>query len=118
MRNCLFLQMCIRRETGPRATEDCMNGRMENISRILNILDSFREIYGTDPSIVVSGFHMIQSEYTEEDLQKIRDTADELSQMNTIFYSGHCTGEAAYQILKGILGDKLRAIRDLQGADS
>lgn len=83
---------------------------------ILNILDSFREIYGTDPSIVVSGFHMIQSEYTEEDLQKIKDTADELSQMNTIFYSGHCTGEAAYQILNGILGNKLRAIRDLQGA--
>ena len=83
---------------------------------ILNILDSFREIYGTDPSVVVSGFHMIQSEYTEEDLQKIKDTADELSQMNTIFYSGHCTGEAAYQILNGILGNKLRAIRDLQGA--
>lgn len=83
---------------------------------ILNILDSFREIYGTDPSVVVSGFHMIQSEYTEEDLQKIKDTADELSQMNTIFYSGHCTGEAAYQILNGILGNKLRAIRDLQGS--
>lgn len=80
---------------------------------ILNILDSFREIYGTDPSIVISGFHMIQSEYTEDDLQKIRDTAEELTKMHTIFYSGHCTGEVAYQLLKETLGDKLQAISKL-----
>lgn len=80
---------------------------------ILNILDSFRAIYSTDPSVVISGFHMIQPEYTEDDLQKIRDTADELSTMNTVFYSGHCTGEVAYHLLKETLGDKLQAIRDL-----
>ena len=80
---------------------------------ILNILDSFRNIYGTDPSIVVSGFHMIQPEYTEDDLQKIKETAVELSKMDTVFYSGHCTGETAYQLLKEIMGEKLKAIRDL-----
>lgn len=80
---------------------------------ILNILDEFRNLYGCEPSIVISGFHMIQSEYTEDDLQRIRDTADELSQMRTIFYSGHCTGETAYQILKERMGEKLRAINDL-----
>ena len=80
---------------------------------ILNILDSFRNIYGTDPSIVVSGFHMVQSEYTEDDLQKIKETAVELSKMDTVFYSGHCTGETAYQLLKEIMGEKLEAIRDL-----
>lgn len=80
---------------------------------ILNILDSFREIYGTDPSIVVSGFHMVQSEYTEDDLRKIKETAVELSKMDTVFYSGHCTCETAYQLLKEIMGEKLKAIRDL-----
>lgn len=80
---------------------------------ILNILDEFRNVYGTDPAIVISGFHMIQSEYMEEDLQSIRDTADELLQMNTIFYTGHCTGEAAYKILKEMMKDQLQAISDL-----
>lgn len=80
---------------------------------ILNILDAFREIYGTDPSLVISGFHMIQPEYTADDLQEIKNAAEELSKMDTKFYSGHCTGKVPYNILKEILGDKLNAISDL-----
>ena len=80
---------------------------------ILNILDTFREIYHTNPSIVVSGFHMIQSSYTEEELEKIRLVARELKTMDTCFYTGHCTGETAYGILKEIMGDQLQAIGDL-----
>lgn len=80
---------------------------------ILNILDSFRGIYKTEPKLVVSGFHMIQSEYDEADISQIEKIGDELSRMNTIFYSGHCTGETAYGLLKNKLGDKLQAIREL-----
>lgn len=80
---------------------------------ILNILDVFRSIYHTEPAIVVSGFHMIQSEYSKDDLQAIRRVAEELSAMDTIFYTGHCTGTVAYDILKAIMGDKLRAIWEL-----
>lgn len=80
---------------------------------ILNILDSFREIYGTEPSIVVSGFHMIQPEYSKDDIQSIRDTAEELFKMDTVFYSGHCTGEEPYRVMKEIMGDKLQAISGL-----
>jgi len=80
---------------------------------ILNILDSFREIYGTDPAMVVSGFHMILPEYTDEDIRNIRAVGEELAEMDTVFYSGHCTGEAAYDILKECMGDRLAAIRDL-----
>ena len=56
---------------------------------------------------------MIQPEYTEDDLQEIRETAVELSKMDTVFYSGHCTGEIPYRLLKEIMGEKLQAIRDL-----
>ena len=80
---------------------------------ILNILDAFREIYGKDPSIVISGFHMIQPDYSKDDLQSIRDTAEELSKMDTVFYSGHCTGEEPYRVMKEIMGDKLQAISGL-----
>lgn len=56
---------------------------------------------------------MIQPEYTEDDLQEIRETAVELSKMDAVFYSGHCTGEIPYRLLKEIMGEKLQAIRDL-----
>lgn len=80
---------------------------------ILNILDAFRDIYGTNPSIVISGFHMIQAEYTGKDLEEIRQVAQELAKMGTVFYTGHCTGQIAYEILKEGMGEKLHKISEL-----
>lgn len=80
---------------------------------ICNILDTCKELYGTAPSIVISGFHMMQSQYAKDDLEEIKLVAMELSKQNTIFYTGHCTGEVAYHILKEYMGDKLQPIADL-----
>lgn len=80
---------------------------------ILNILDTFKKVYGTNPTIVISGFHMIQSEYADDDRKEIADVAKELFQMDTIFYTGHCTGDVAYGILSEHMGEKLFAISDL-----
>lgn len=75
---------------------------------ILNILDRFRELYHGDPDIVVSGFHMVKkTEYDEEERLLIRDVAKELQEMDTQFYTGHCTGTPAFQIMKEIMGDRL-----------
>lgn len=75
---------------------------------ILNILEKYREIYGADPDIVISGFHMRKkSGYTEEDMDTVRKIAEELKKTDTIFYTGHCTGEIPYQILKESMGDQL-----------
>ena len=74
---------------------------------IVNILDRFREIFGTDPDHVITGFHLMKkTEYTEEELQLIRQTAEELLKTKTIFYSGHCTGAAA-AYMKEIMQDRL-----------
>lgn len=80
---------------------------------ILNILDTFRKLYGTDPAIVISGFHMIQQKYTDEDLQGIRSVAEELVTMDTVFYTGHCTGTVAFEILKEVMGEKLKNMNTL-----
>lgn len=76
---------------------------------ILNILDRYRELYGSSPDLVVSGFHMMKKEaYTPEEIAVIEETAEELARMDTVFYSGHCTGQKAFDLMKPVMGDKLR----------
>ena len=79
---------------------------------ILNILDKYKEHFGADPDYVISGFHMMKRDgnYTDEEKAVIIQTARELSQMNTVFYSGHCTGIPAFEMMKEIMGDKLIAL--------
>ncbi len=77
---------------------------------ILNILDRYREIYGDEPDVVISGFHMVQKEYEEADWDNIRETARELKKLKTIFFTGHCTGEEPYKVMKEIMGEQLRQI--------
>ncbi len=77
---------------------------------ILNILDRYQELYGKAPDVVISGFHMIQKEYAAEDIEAIRSTARELSRLNTLFYTGHCTGKEAYGMMKEIMGEQLEEI--------
>ena len=79
---------------------------------MLNILDRFRALFGCDPDYAVSGFHMMKRDgaHTEEEIACIRQTAEALSRTDTVFYSGHCTGEAAFALMKETLGDRLIAL--------
>ncbi len=97
--------------------EQCLvinnNGRMILISGcahngILNVLDRFKQIYNRTPDIVLTGFHMMKkSDYTENEISDIKNTAYELKNMDTVFYSGHCTGKTAFDIMKKIMNNKL-----------
>lgn len=76
---------------------------------ILNILESFRDLYHGNADAVFSGFHMNQkSGYSEDDMNLIIDTAVALSHTSTTFYTGHCTGIAPYEAMKKIMGDQLQ----------
>lgn len=78
---------------------------------ILNILDRYQEIYRDMPSLVISGFHMMKKEeYTDEEIKVICDTAQELKKWKTTFYSGHCTGQKALELMKTIMGEQLREL--------
>lgn len=79
---------------------------------ILNILDRYKEIFGSFPDYVISGFHMMkrEGEYDNDEIAVIEQTANELNKLGTVFFSGHCTGQPAFEIMKKIMGDKLRAI--------
>lgn len=78
---------------------------------ILNILDRYREIFGDAPDAVISGFHMSRkSGYGDGELELIRETARELCRLNTRFYTGHCTGEIPYQVMKEVMGEQLEYV--------
>ena len=67
---------------------------------ILNIMDAFR------PDVLVGGFHFMNME--DEDF--LRRAARELLCYNTVYYTGHCTGQKQYAFLKDLMGDRLHYI--------
>ena len=75
---------------------------------ILNILDAYRSRYGGDPDVIISGFHMMKrTGYDETDIALIRETAETFAKTDIKLYTGHCTSEPAYLIMKEILGSQI-----------
>ncbi len=91
----------------------CCEGREVLVSGcahngILNILDAYRELRKREPDVVISGFHMMQHHgYSEENLTVIRETAEELKNCRTRFYTGHCTDQIPFETMKEVMGDQL-----------
>ncbi|MDO4334136.1 MAG: MBL fold metallo-hydrolase [Eubacteriales bacterium] len=78
-------------------------------SGILSILDRYYELFGSFPQTVISGFHMMKnSGYLQEEFDYIRQTAHELLETEALFYTGHCTGQKAFDIMKEIMGERLQ----------
>ena len=68
---------------------------------ILNILDWFR------PDVLVGGFHFKQLDPASP---RLREWGEAMAKYDTLFYTGHCTGQAQYDVLKTILGDRLHSV--------
>ena len=67
---------------------------------ILKIVDAFR------PDILIGGFHFMKIEEAE----KLETAANKLLSYDTVYYTGHCTGQKQYDYLKTIMGDRLHYI--------
>lgn len=75
---------------------------------ILNILEGFRACYGVDPDAVFGGFHLMNKKgYSEEERKQIVNIARELKEYKTRYYTGHCTGEEPFNIMKQILEEQV-----------
>ena len=78
---------------------------------ILNILDAYKDKYGKAPDMVVSGFHLMKkTEYSEKEIEEIKSIAYELKDYPTKFVTCHCTGLAAFDIMKNIMGDRIEYV--------
>lgn len=75
---------------------------------ILNILSRYKKLYQKDPAAVISGFHMMKKgDYTKEEADIVLETAKQLRGMDTVFYTGHCTGDKALALMEPVMGNKL-----------
>ena len=80
-------------------------------SGMLNIMDAFIDKTGTAPDFVISGFHMKKNKpYTAAEIREISDTARRLLDYDTMYYTCHCTGLPAFDIMKEIMGDRLKYV--------
>lgn len=75
---------------------------------ILNIVEEYNKKYHSYPDVIISGFHMRKKNgYTEQDFEVIKKTAEELKKLGIVCYTGHCTGEEPYNLMKEIMGEQL-----------
>jgi len=78
---------------------------------IVNILNGAKARLGRLPDATFGGFHLFQLAEGDPNSDKVIDmTAQALLPGHTVYHTGHCTGEYAYERLKEILGDRLQSI--------
>ncbi len=68
---------------------------------ILNIVDWFR------PDVLIGGFHFMKLDPDGKDRAVLEEAARVLKSYPTIYYTGHCTGQAQYEFLKERMGGQL-----------
>ena len=78
---------------------------------IVNILNAARERLGRMPDATFGGFHLFQLEAGSPASDRVLElTAQALLPGTTVYHTGHCTGEYAFEKLKTVLGERLRSI--------
>ena len=78
---------------------------------ILNILEEYQRKFEENPDVIISGFHMRKKNgYGKKDYDVIKETAEILKKTGILCYTGHCTGEEPYQMMKEIMGEQLQYV--------
>lgn len=79
---------------------------------IVNILRRAEELAGRAPDAVIAGFHLYNPSLgTTEPRELIEAIARELAaRPGTVYYTGHCTGQEAFAVLRETLGGRIAAI--------
>ena len=79
---------------------------------VVNILRRAEELLGRAPDAVVAGFHLFNPSLgASEPRELVEAIARELAaRPDTVYYTGHCTGQEAFDVLRETLGERLIAI--------
>jgi len=78
---------------------------------IVNILEHYVEKYGALPTHVIGGFHLYSHSLEKsEDPGTVFETGRYLLDSAAEYYTGHCTGDEAFNIMKRTMGQKISEI--------
>lgn len=78
---------------------------------IVNTLRAAERRLGRRPDVVFGGFHLFELKPDAPESQALlAATAAELAEGTTVYYTGHCTGDWAFERLRETLGDRLRVM--------
>lgn len=78
---------------------------------ILNIVKAAENLIGEKIDACISGFHLYNpSTMVYEDDKFILELGKELKECGTEFYTCHCTGDKAFEILKDVLKDQIHYV--------
>ncbi len=61
------------------------------------------------PDVFIGGFHLMKLD-PEKEATRLKFTAMELMKQETVYYTGHCTGDAQYNALKAHMGERLQRL--------
>lgn len=79
---------------------------------IINILEQYKSINGSLPDLVVGGLHLMNPRTgTVINSRILEEIGERLYAYPCRYAVCHCTGEAAYEVLREKLGDRIRYIR-------
>ena len=75
---------------------------------VINICMRAKELLGRDPDAVIGGMHLFSpSTGKSEPDENIRAVAERLADTNSRYYTCHCTGPHAYDVLQETLGARI-----------
>lgn len=78
---------------------------------IINIIEASRALRGKTPRHVIGGFHLCLAEGApDENACMAIQVADALQEYDSIYYTGHCTGDGGVRLLMDKLGNRVHRL--------
>ena len=63
-----------------------------------------------NPDVLVGGFHFMNIDPQGPEKTRLEEAAEKLLQSKAVFYTGHCTGQPQYDVMKEIMKDRLESL--------
>lgn len=67
-------------------------------------------VHWLQPDVLIGGFHLQKLEPAGPGRAALQAVASQLARSGAQYYTGHCTGQAAYGFLRGQLGERLQPL--------
>jgi 7,8-dihydropterin-6-yl-methyl-4-(beta-D-ribofuranosyl)aminobenzene 5'-phosphate synthase len=90
--------LCIREKERTVCFSGCSHKGIQNI------------VHQFQPDVLVGGFHFMKLDPTGPDAMRLDAAAKDLLGYETVYYTGHCTGELQFAYLKERMGRRLNAL--------